>query len=93
MEVDLALFRCRAQAGVGEIDAPVGPAHHVVRAVQALALPTVGDDGGRAVILLPGHLPVVPIAHDYPALQVKGQAVGSSAILPDHFGFTAGCSR
>ena len=90
VEVDLPLLRWQTQAGVGEVDASVGAAHHVVGAVQPLALPAVGDDGDRPVGFPAGHLPVVPVAHDDPALQVESQPVCAAAVLPYHLGLAAG---
>ena len=89
VEVDLPLLRRQPQARVGEVDAAVGAAHHVVGPVQPLPLPAIGDDGDGAVVLPAGHLPVVPVAHDDPALQVKGQPVGAAAVLSHHLRLAA----
>ena len=88
-EVDLSLRGVDAPAGVGEVDAAVRFAHHVVGPVQALALPPLGEGRDGAVRFHAGEPAVVALAHDQPALQVEGQPVGSTAVLAYDVGLVA----
>lgn len=60
-----------AEVRVGEADRTVGLHRRVVRAVQALALPSVGQHGDGAVVFGSGHPAVALLAGDQPALAVE----------------------
>ncbi len=80
----LPLRQRHAQAGVGEVDAPVGLADHVVGPVQALALEAVHEHLEAAVGALSHDAPVVALAEDQPPLQVERGAVAAAGLLPHH---------
>ena len=68
---------------IGEPDRVVGLHHHVVRAVQPLALVAVGDDRDAAVMLGARDAPPAVLARDEPSLPVDGVAVRVAARLAE----------
>ncbi len=86
----LALREGHAQAGIGEVDAPVGAADDVVRAVEALALPAVHQDLAAAIARPARHPTVAALADDQPPLQVKRRAVALAGVVAYQLGRLAG---
>jgi hypothetical protein len=68
---------------VGEVDAPIGAADYIVRPVQALALPPLGDGFNLAIFFPASDLAVVSFTHNEPALEVEGQPIGTTTVLAD----------
>ena len=68
---------------IGEPDRIVGLHHRVVRRVEALALPLVGEHGDRAVMLGARDAPGQVLAGDEPALVVDRVAVGIVGALAE----------
>ena len=66
-----------AVGGIGEPDRAVGLHHHVVRRIEALALPAVGDGDDRAVMLGAADAAAGMLAGDQPALAVDRVAVAN----------------
>lgn len=72
----------QAIRGIGKADATVGtPDHHVVGAVEALALVGIGQGGPVAAGLQAADAPAPLLAGDQPAFEVEGQTVGAAGNL------------
>ncbi|HEY9412122.1 MAG TPA: hypothetical protein VIP77_21265 [Jiangellaceae bacterium] len=69
---------------------PVGVLDDVVGAVQALAVVALGQHGGAAVMLDPGHPALALLAADEPAQPIDGVPVGVSGGLAPHADRTRG---
>ena len=68
---------------VNQID-PSERTHHVVRAVQPLAVVAIGEDGDRAVVLGAGDPAVAVLARHQPAVGVERVAVGVAGRMAEH---------
>ena len=55
VKIQLAMVGLAAESGVGEIDVIVAAHHDVVRRVQALAFPAVGQHLDGALLVRAGH--------------------------------------
>src|SRR5215470_187448 len=65
----------QAEGRVGKVQRAVGAIHEIVRAVEALALVAIGEDGQLAVLLKPGNA-AIPVFVDSDAVfGVEGQSV------------------
>src|SRR6516164_3376632 len=75
---DLALVVGAALVRVGEVEAAVRVADHVVWSIDAPAFVVVDQGFHRAVRAHPGNAPVISFADDQTALQVEGRAVSAN---------------
>jgi hypothetical protein len=83
-EAQVPLLRYERAVRIGEVDRAVGLDHDVIRAVEALALKTVGDHRETAVKLAPRHPPGLVLAGDDAALLVAGEPVRLMGVLLEH---------
>src|SRR5207237_9261463 len=74
------------QPRIGEPDAAVRFADHIVRAVDPLALVAVHDDFAVRVVGPAGNPAVAAFTNDQPSLQVKGRAVALTGSGAHGFG-------
>ena len=81
---DLALGKRPAHRRVGEPDAAVGMADHIVRTVEAAAFEALGQLDHLAVMLRPGDASVLALAVDQASLQVEGQPVAADGVAHLH---------
>src|SRR5215472_8595720 len=82
----LALGERHTEPGVGEVDAPVGLAHHVVGAVEQLALVAVHEHVDAPVGSGAGHAPVVALAEDEAPLEIERRSVASARLVAHDLG-------
>src|SRR5215813_5906882 len=81
-----ALGEGHTQAGIGEIDASVGLADHVIGAVEPLALVAIHEHVDAPVGGHARHPPLVALAEDEAPLEVEGGAVAATRLIPHHLG-------
>ena len=82
---DLSQLCWKAQPGVGEIDASVGSAHHVIGLIEPFTLPALGNGRDRAMFVYAGNAPVIgAFAHDETAVAIESTPITLSGILPHY---------